>query len=372
MTPSIALPSRRTTLLLLAALILLAAISLLAPSVARGAENWERFGQTKPKLGTLITIILYAPNEATAKAALDKAFARVDELDAILSDYRADSELSRLCLQSPHKTPVAVSTELSEVLQLSRDMHAQSEGAFDVTVGPLTSLWRQARRRKQMPPEAELQRALKSVGDRFVEFTPAKGKSPARVRLLQPKMRLDLGGVAKGFIVDEILASLADSGIPSALVNAGGDIGTSAPPPNSDGWNVGVAFENARGKPDRIVKLANAAVATSGDAFQSITIDGVRYSHILNPKTGVGLTQRSSVTVIAPTCAGADAWASALSVLGGKRGLALFPKERGFHARILSVDDGGEIRRVETEKFPVGEAVEQPQTTRKKKTTSDK
>ncbi|MGE4001886.1 MAG: FAD:protein FMN transferase, partial [Planctomycetaceae bacterium] len=162
------------------------------------------------------------------------------------------------------------------------------------------------------------------------------------VTLGQAGMRLDLGGIAKGYAADEALRVLQEHGIEHALIDAGGDIVTGQPPPGADGWRIGIApLDAPDGDPQRFLRLGNAAVATSGDASQFVEIDGIRYSHIMDPRTGLGLTTRSSVTIVAPDGIAADSLASAVSVLGPERGLKLLRSIAGTDALIVVRDDSG-------------------------------
>jgi FAD:protein FMN transferase len=141
-------------------------------------------------------------------------------------------------------------------------------------------------------------------------------------------------------------------GIKSALADASGDVALGDPPPGEKGWKVGLSPLKADGPPERFLMLANCAISTSGDAFRGVEIGGVRYSHIVDPKTGVGLKHRSSVTVIAPDCATADALATAVSVLGPDRGLELLKAFPGSCARVLWQDEQGETHLTQSPNFP--------------------
>ena len=160
------------------------------------------------------------------------------------------------------------------------------------------------------------------------------------VRLTAADMRIDLGGIAKGYAADEALRTLADRGIRRAIINASGDVVAGDPPPEAQGWKIGIAPLERGAPPSRFHWLANRAVATSGDAWQYVEIDGRRYSHIVDPRTGLGLTDHSSVTVLAADCTTADGLASAVSVLGPKEGLELIEKTPGTAALILRAPDG--------------------------------
>jgi thiamine biosynthesis lipoprotein len=159
------------------------------------------------------------------------------------------------------------------------------------------------------------------------------------VELRLPEMKLDLGGIAKGFAADEALAALQHMGIDSALVNAGGEVVASGPPPELAGWRVGIVPVDP-GEPERFLRIHHAAVATSGDAWQFVEIDGIRYSHILDPKTGLGLTKRRQATVVASDGMTADCLASALVVLGPEKGIALSDAWKDVEGLIIEVNAG--------------------------------
>jgi thiamine biosynthesis lipoprotein len=300
----------------------------------------QRYAFTQPHMGAEFELLFYAPDEPTAKKAAQAAFARIAALDAMLSDYNPRSELSRLSGAAGKGTAVRVSDELWRLLRQSEALSRQSKGAFDVTVGPVVKLWRRARRNGRLPDEERLQEALRAVGQRHVRLNA----DDQTVELLQPNMRLDLGGIAKGFAADEALRVLREQGIARALVNASGDIAISDAPPDAQGWKIGIAPLAPEEPPSRILLLTNCAVATSGDAWQFVEIAGRRYSHIVDPKTGLGLTTRSSVTVIASNCTTADSLASAVSVLGPQQGVKLIEATCGAATLIVQVEQGRAVK----------------------------
>jgi FAD:protein FMN transferase len=292
------------------------------------AGELERFEASQLHMGTKFTIVLYAPGEELANQGFQSAFDRIAALDGCLSDYDGDSELSRFSQAAPHAQLVPISEDLWAVLLTAQEISQLSQGAFDVTAGPLTRLWRRARRQRVLPTPERLAAARDAVGSQHLELAP-----PARsARLLREDMRLDVGGIAKGYAVDEALIALGRLGIDRAIVNASGDIAASGPPPGKSGWKVGIAPLEPEAPPSVFGQLTHGAIATSGDAFQNVEIDGVRYSHIVDPRTGLGLTQHSSVSVLAPTGIEADALASAASVLGPAEGLALIERLTGVEA----------------------------------------
>lgn len=260
-------------------------------------------------MGLPVRILLYAPTERRAERAAEAAFARIAELDAVMSDYRDDSELRRL-----EKTPGAwtpVSPDLLEVLAKAVSLARATGGAFDPTVGPVVALWRDARAAGQMPPGPAIEAAREAVGWKHLEVDRRRGA----VRLAKEGMRLDLGGIAKGYILQQALMTLRSEGLSRALIESGGDIVVGSGPPGLAGWRVDVpeASEDVR---RRASELTNSAIATSGADAQFVVINGVRYSHVVDPRTGIGVTHNVTARVIADDAAIADALATALSVSG--------------------------------------------------------
>ncbi|MBI3838710.1 MAG: FAD:protein FMN transferase [Planctomycetia bacterium] len=294
-----------------------------------------RFESTQAQMGVPFKVILYAPDEATANRAFQAAFSRISQLNRILSDFDTDSELSRLSHTGPAEKGVPVSDPLWLVLYRSQDLAVQSGGAFDVTVGPYVRLWRRARRSKEMPSPERLAEARDAVGYQHLKLD----EQHHTAQLLKPNMRLDLGGIAMGYAVDETLKILRERKITRALVDASGDIGVGDPPPGKQGWTIGVIPLSTAGTPNKQILLANAAVSTAGDALQHVDIDGKRYSHIVDPHTGLGLTDRTAVTVIAGDCITADGLDTAINVMGPKAGLELIEKTPGTAAFIVRATD---------------------------------
>jgi thiamine biosynthesis lipoprotein len=298
----------------------------------------ERFTFTEPHMGTRFQIIVYAPDEATAKRATREAFDRIATLDGIMSDYRPTSELMHLCRKAGGD-PVRVSEKLFFVLAKAQEVSRLSDGAFDVSVGPIVRLWRRARRTQRMPDPQELEQARQLVGYRNIELD----EKARTVRLKKPGMLLDLGGIAKGYAADEAQAVLARHKITRALVAAGGDIAVSGPPPDAPGWKIGIApLEDPEKKPSRYLILHDAALSTSGDAEQHVIIDGKRYSHIVDPRTGIGLVGRLSVTVVARRGITADSMTKVVSVLGPERGLRIIDETEGAAAFVVRATGKGQ------------------------------
>lgn len=288
---------------------------------------WNRYEYQQPHMGMLFRLVLYARSDALADRGAQMAFGRVAALNRVFSDYDSESELSRLCQHFDRATvasrdglrPVPVSAELFEVLDRSTQLAHRTDGAFDATVGPLVQLWRRARKTGRFADDATLRAARARVGWQRIRL-----EHRSRSVAVLPGTGLDLGGIAVGYTIDDVLARLRDMGIEHALIDASGDIGCTKAPPGTDGWRVGIAALNDRGERiTQYLRLSQQAVTTSGDASQFVEIDGRRYSHIVDPKTGIGLPGRMSVSVIAQDTTTADAVATAACVLGVDRGTRL-------------------------------------------------
>ena len=283
-------------------------------------QKLQRFEFESPHMGTTFRIVVYTHDSGTAQRATKSACQRIAELETIMSNYSQKSELMRLCFANDEKPgmPIPVTEELFDILQKAQAISKLSGGAFDVTVGPVVDLWKDARRTQQFPEADELKEALSLVGTNMLILNPKE----RTVTLTKPGMRLDLGGIGKGYAADVAIKLLKAEGISSALVAASGDITVSDPPPGAKGWSVDIAPID-KGLPKRTLLLKNASVSTSGDLFQHVVIAGKRYSHVLDPRTGVGLTGYRSVTVIAPTGTLADSLTKVASVLAPVKAIKL-------------------------------------------------
>jgi thiamine biosynthesis lipoprotein len=223
-----------------------------------------------------------------------------------------------------------VSDDLFRVLTAAQAIATASDGAFDVTVGPMSVLWRQARRRQQLPAAERMAEARARVG--YTKLVLDRSARTATLR--DPGMQLDLGGIAKGYAADEAMRVLESNGIARALVAAGGDIVASGPPPGERGWTVAIGTIAGAAPPP--LALSRGAVSTSGDAEQFLEVDGTRYSHIFDPRTGAAVTGRRSVTILARDGTSSDALATAVSVMGPVAGLALVDRTTGAAGLIVA------------------------------------
>ena len=313
------------------AFLFLAAGTLLScVNAAYSEERLEKFVFEKAEMGVPFRIALFAESEAKAKDAAEAGFARVEALNRIFSDYEDDSELTQLSRTSGQGRAVKVSDELWTVLSRAQLLAARTGGAFDVTCGPLTSLWRRARRKQELPAPDIVAEMTARVGWKKMRLD----EKAHTVELLTPDMRLDVGSIAKGYAADEALKTVGSKGCPRAMVAGSGDISAGDPPPGRKGWHievVGLDLDDPTAAPAPVVvAIANAAIATSGDRNQRLDASGHRYSHILDPRTGQPLTDHSLVSVIAKDGLTAGI-STACSVIGPEKALKLVAE---WHAAI--------------------------------------
>lgn len=294
----------------------------------------SRFEFEESHMGTTFRVVLYAADDAAARAASRAAYDRIADLDRRLTDYKDDSELMRACREAVRQ-PVPVSPDVFRVLRIAQRLAERTGGAFDVTAGALTRLWRHARRQGTLPDPAELAAARAVTGYRLMRL----GDDDQALWLDREGVRIDVGGIAKGYAADRALETLRRAGFGRAMVVAGGEMALGDAPPGACGWRVAIG-PLAGGRPTSApLELAGVGVSTSGDAAQWMEVGGVRYSHILDPRSGQPLTRRLSVTVVAPDATTSDMLATAIAVLGERDGPRL---ANDYGAAVLMVVKAGD------------------------------
>jgi thiamine biosynthesis lipoprotein len=304
----------------------------------------HRFEFEQIRFAAPARLTFYAPSEEVANKLSKAVFDRLREIDRIMSDYDPDSELSQLCASGRPGTPIRVSEELWSILNSAQEFSQKTEGAFDVSVGPVVRLWRISRRTRRLPEPEAIRAAIEKVDWKSIVLD----EKDQTVELARPGMQIDLGGIGQGYAADEAFRILKVGGVTRALVDISGDIRVGDPPPGQAGWRIEIEpLKRGESKTTtgvaeqpQVLLLANAAVSTSGDAYQFVEIDGVRYSHIVDPKTGIGLPSSHSVTLIAPDATTADALATALCLLGPEKGQRLLTRFPETAARFARVVDG--------------------------------
>ena len=287
----------------------------------------------KDCMGAKFILLIDENDMQKAKKGAKAAFEEGERLNRTLSDYESSSELIRFSESSKTGEKFSLSPDLFKVLHQSQKLSHETEGCFDVTIGPLSRLWRIARFRKKIPPSEKISTALQRVGYSNLRLSQ-ENKTGS---LMTPGMVLDLGGIAKGYAADSMLKTLRKMGLKRCLIDAGGDLVIGDAPRNSKGWKVEIGGRKHPALPT--LHLANIAVATSGDLEQFVTFKGKRYSHLIDPKTGLGLTTQCQVTVIAPSGMEADSLASAFLVMGSRKSKAYLEDKTGISAFYLQKKD---------------------------------
>lgn len=296
-------------------------------------------------MGSPLNIIFYAPDSVIANKQARACFKLVDSLNHIFSNYDSSSELTRINNNAGIAKSMA-SPLMWELLLESKRAYTKSHGAYNITMGPLTHLWRTARRLKQFPTTTQIKNNLLLCDFNKIQMN-AQDHS---IYLSDKGMQLDFGGIGKGYIAQKVVDYLKKEGVTSSLVDAGGDIVFGDAPPNKKGWIVGVNQpEQADDLLPEKLQLHNMSVATSGDVYQFIEHNGKKYSHIIDPKTGYGVTSLRNVTVIANDGAVADWLATACSILpiNEAKKLAL-----SLHAELLITESvNNQLKRNNTKGF---------------------
>jgi len=319
----------------------------------------KRYRYEEACMGTRFRIEFYGPGKTEAErnravATADEVFAIAQQLHQSFTDYDPESELMQLC-RKPVDEFHAVSTDLGSVLSVARTIHDKTHGRFDFTTGHLTKAWRRAGRRGELPSGDTWETGRLMTNGRMVEVGGNKTEG-FEVSLDQPGMLLDLGGIGKGYAADRLLAVLVSRGFPMASVAAGGDVRVGDPPPGKDGWTIHLhPFGASSDEGAFEVSLANQGVSTSGDTYQFVEIEGKRYSHIINPRTGIGIPAGTAVTVIAPTSTLADPIATALCVAGPDQAASISDLFSEIHY-LVTLQTGDQISTIKSPNFPADDA----------------
>jgi thiamine biosynthesis lipoprotein len=284
-----------------------------AGSPERASGQLLRLEESLDAMGSTYTVALYGYNEDQMEAAVEAAFSEVRRLDRMLSNYRPDAELAGINRQAADR-PVKVTPELFDLLLKCKEYSRESEGAFDITVGPLMRVWGFFKGTGRLPAKEDVAKALRKVGYRNVILD----RETRTVRFAQPGVELDPGGIGKGYAVDRMVDVLKDNGIASALVSAGGSsiyaLGT---PNNSDkGWEVKIRDPKDARKTIEDVYLKNQSMSTSGSYEKFFEAEGRIYSHIMDPRTGYPARGVLSVSVITPTTLDSEGWTKPYFILG--------------------------------------------------------
>ena len=348
---------RRTLRLILLAFVLLAGLTLHRLHFAETPGSDEVLVLQGRTMGT--TWEIRVAGEGGDPRLADRVEAettrRLDQIDGWMSTWNPGSEISRFNAY-PGTDPFPVSFETASLVAYALEVGKISGGAFDVTVGPLVAIWgfgHDAREEGAQPTDEEIEELLRHVGARSLRVGRGSPEQGGFLVKRDPETRVDLSAIAKGYGVDHVAEGLYALGLDDFLVEIGGELRAAGERPGGGPWRIAIEKPLDQGRAiQEVVPLADQAMATSGDYRVFYLEDDRRISHTIDPRTGRPVDNRTaSVTVLAPTCTAADAWATALMVLGPDPGLAIASQE-GLGAMLLLRKEGGEISTVRNDLFP--------------------
>lgn len=321
-------------------LLRLSALLLLIALISCNRQANRLFKETRSAMYTVTSISVAAPNEAAAKEAIDAAFRELQRLEDLLNYHSDKSEISAINRNAGIK-PVSVSPETMEIIEKSLSAAALTEGGFDITMGPVISLW--DFKAKRMPDDAHIKKALSRVGYKDIQIDCAA----KTVYLRHRGMEINLGGIIKGYAAEKTSELLKGMGIKGGIVSIGGDIKAFGLRPDGKGWNVGIQEPRPKMDKDELlgsIAISDRCISTSGDYEKFFEKEGKRYHHILDPKTGMPSQGIRSITVIASNGAFCDALSTGLFILPPDRAL-LRMRQEGIEG--LIIDDKGQMHMTE-------------------------
>ena len=325
--------------------------------VSCGPESSSKVERATSVMGTVFTATVYGLKQEEADAAIDEAFEEMQRLNSLMSNWDRDSGISRLNQAAAEDWAIADPEIFALVLSALRYSRLSS-GAFDVTAGPLVRLWGFLRRSEQRPPSpSELKAAMARVGYEKIEVDEERGA----IRFSAEGMEIDLGGIAKGYAVDQAAALMRKRGVASALVNLGGNIISIGSPPGRQAWRVAVRDPRSSEGTIGYLEIAGAGVASSGQYERYFEYRGKRYGHIIDPRSGRPVEGVLGTTIVAPDGQIADILSTAVFVLGPDKGPALISSQEGVEGMIiLPRSDGGVVIKISKRlrpRFRLGKSV---------------
>lgn len=305
--------ARRGTARLLYIILIL--MLMPAASCTRDSGTYK---ETRTIMGTYVTITAERGElpEVLVRKAVADGFAEVERVDRLMSTYKPDSELSRINRQAG-MAPVKVDPEVIDTVSLALDVASETGGSFDPTVGPLVKLWGIASKSARVPSGAEIADALTHVG--YGEVIVDRAASTVFIK--RPGMSIDLGGIAKGYASDRAAGAMKKAGVRGGIVAVAGDLLLFGSHSDGSPWRVGIQHPRDKSATLARLELSDAAISTSGDYERFFMKDGVRYHHILDPRTGKPARGLMSVSVVAPTSVQADSLATGFFVMGPERAM---------------------------------------------------
>ena len=314
----------KSSFVFLKAVFLCAVLAVALPAQAQWLSRDEAI------MGTAIRVELWSDDKVSGEAAIDAVMEEMHRIDREMSPYKPESELSRINREAADH-PVPISAEMFDILSRSIEFSKLSGGAFDITFSSVG--YKYDYRRHHKPTDSEIEKALPRINYRHLLLD----KDKQTIRFSRPGTRIDLGGIGKGYAVDNCIALLKKRGITHALVTAGGDsrvLGDREGRP----WMVGIRDPRRKDNVVAVIPLINSAISTSGDYERFFEVDGVRYHHILNPKTGRSATGVHSASVIGPDATTTDGLTKPVFILGPEKGLQLIESIPGVDAVIIDAE----------------------------------
>lgn len=309
-------------------------VAVLSPGLA--AARAETVTDVRRKMGSRFELKVVHSQRQDAQQAIDAAYREIDRIEALTSSWRESSETSRIN-RAAGIAPVAVAPELLQLIRRAVKVSELTDGAFDLTFASVGKLWDFKAEEPRLPDPEAVAEALERVGYRHIVVDESAGT----VFLDQPGTRIGFGAIGKGYAANRAAEVLKELGVASAVVNAGGDLIAYGEREDGEPWSVGIADPVAADRVFAYVRLSGLAVVTSGDYESFVEIDGRRYAHILDPRTGYPVDHLSSVTIVCADAELADALATATFVLGPQQGMRLVNRLRGVEA--LMVEPGGKV-----------------------------
>ncbi len=291
------------------------------------------YKESRNAMYTIVSITVSSDSEKKSKEAIDKAFNELNRLERLLNFYSEDSEISMINKYAGER-PVKVSQDTFDIIQKAIYVSEQTEGMFDITVGPLVRVW--DFQNALIPEDQIIKDRTKLIGYKNIILD----KERSTVFLKKKGIEIDLGGIIKGYAADKAVDVLKKNGIKSGIVAVAGDIKTFGMRPDNKPWRVGIQNPREKGYNDEIIAvidISDLAISTSGDYQKYFIKDGKRYHHLLNPRTGHPVNDFQSVTIITDDAALADAFATGIFILGQEKGINLL-KRLGLDGIIINID----------------------------------
>lgn len=304
----------------------------------------KEYKETRPYLGAYVTIQCFYETGKDIAAAINQCWKRMDEIQHHMNAYAPTGDLAEINRSGFYG--VRVGPQVYQLLKDSVNLSRVTEGAFDVTVFPLVEFWRNAAQQGRIPSKAAVAAAKSKVGYQGLRF-----EEPDRIMLATEEMKVDLGGIVSGYACDEMCAILEAEGIRNFLIDTGGEILCRGQNKGRSPWLIGIQDPQNKARLLKTVELKDSCVSTSGNYEKFYTIEGVRFSHIIDPLSGYPQKEVISATVIAKTATQADALSTALCVVGSKKAVALLRRLDSVEAMIIERKNG-RLSTSQTRGFP--------------------